>query len=370
MSNKAKQLITYTTLIIIGLYFLLNGLMQAQAFLVPILISGLLAMLLLPVVKQLIKWHIPRGLAILLADVLLVGFIIGLLLIIGAQTDKIIDNWAEYNEKIEPKITKVQNYIEAKTGISAQEQKSKLKNILTSKSRGDGSTSGLKGIFAILVSFSGNFLLVFVYIFFFLFYKDKFKNGLLNFLPKDKTERGKIIIYNFSRVSQQYLFGKFLLIVLLAVIYSVGLLIIGVKHAILISLIAAVFTLIPYIGNIIGVILTMSMSLLTNGSLGEIIGILILFSLTQFIESYFLEPFVVGHQVEINPVVTIIGVILGGAIWGLTGMIIAIPIMGILKAIFDNVPILNPLGYLLDEQDATENGWMEQLKDKIVSWIR
>jgi predicted PurR-regulated permease PerM len=196
-------------------------------------------------------------------------------------------------------------------------------------------------------------------------YRDKFRKAILYFIPEQQRETGATILANFGKVSQQYLFGRFILILFLALFYGVGLSIVNIKYAFLISIIAAILSLIPYIGNIIGVIIALFMSLLTNGSMGAIIGVLIVFSIAQFIESYVLEPYVVGHQVELNPVVTIRGVVIGGMIWGIAGMIIAIPLMGIFKVIFDNVEFLNPLGYLLDEKDTGGSGGIfKTLKNK------
>src|SRR5690606_10976306 len=107
----------------------------------------------------------------------------------------------------------------------------------------------------------------------------------------------------------------------------------GLKHALFISLIAALFSLIPYVGNIIGLVLAIAMSFLSQGDTGQIIGILIVFSIAQFVESYFLEPFIVGAEVDLNPVIVIVGVVLGGIVWGVMGMILAIPLLGICKVV-------------------------------------
>ena len=144
--------------------------------------------------------------------------------------------------------------------------------------------------------------------------------------------------------------GKLILIVLLAVLYAIGLSIAGVKHAILISILAAVLSLIPYLGNIIGFFLAMAMALFAGGDTTGLIGVVITFSVAQFVESYILEPYVVGEQVDIHPIFTIIAVVLGGAVFGVVGMIIAIPVFGIIKVVCDHVKVLHPIGYLLGDQ--------------------
>ena len=105
--------------------------------------------------------------------------------------------------------------------------------------------------------------------------------------------------------------------------------------------------------------------------MGGIVGVSLTFGLGQFVESYILEPYVVGRKVEVNPLVTIVVVILGGSIWGIAGMILSIPVAGIAKIIFDATPALNPLGYALGDEDvegADEQNllskWGEKLWDK------
>jgi predicted PurR-regulated permease PerM len=127
----------------------------------------------------------------------------------------------------------------------------------------------------------------------------------------------------------------------------------GVKSAILISIIAALLSLIPYIGNIIGFVLAIAMATFTGAGSVAFIGVTITFTIAQFVESYILEPYVVGKKVDLNPLVTILVVVLGGAVWGVTGMIISIPVFGILKIVFDHISVFHPLGYMLGEEDIS-----------------
>ena len=172
----------------------------------------------------------------------------------------------------------------------------------------------------------------------------------MKFIPEENQERGKSIIHESGKVSQNYLLGKLILIVLLAVLYGVGLFLSGIKHAVLISILAAVLSLIPYLGNIIGFFLAMAMALFAGGDSSALLGVIITFGVAQFVESYILEPYIVGDQVNIHPIFTIIAVVMGGAVFGVVGMIIAIPIFGIIKVVCDHVNALHPIGYLLGDQ--------------------
>lgn len=360
-----KQILVYTSVIIVGINFFFWGLVKGQGFLVPFTFATILSMVLLPVERKLRKSGISKGFSIFLSDFLLFGFCVGLFFIIGWQIEGITENWPDYRKKLEPKIEQVQEYITEKTGISKEEQVERLKK--SQETSGETAISILPGLF----TFSGNFLLVFVYIFFFMYYRTKFKNFILRMVADDQKEMASDILHKASHMSQQYLSGRFIIIIFLAVVYYIGLAIIGIRFALLIGLLAAVLTLIPYIGNIIGVILALAMSLLTDSPMSALIGIIVLFSITQFFESYFLEPYVVGHKVDMNPVVIIVVVVIGGMVWGFAGMFLSIPLLGILKAVFDHVPVLNPLGYMLNEEDTgSEDTWPNRVKNWIMSKIK
>ena len=143
--------------------------------------------------------------------------------------------------------------------------------------------------------------------------------------------------------------GTSLLMLFLAIVYSIGLGITGVNNFILVSLIAAFLTLIPVVGNIIGFSLALVLGYLTTGETSALIGIIITFSIAQLLENYVLQPFVIGDKVDLHPFFVILAVILGGAIWGIIGMILAIPVMAIVTIISLNVPALSPFGFLFSK---------------------
>ena len=168
------------------------------------------------------------------------------------------------------------------------------------------------------------------------------------------------------KVAKSYLSGKFLLILFLGIFYSVGMLLLGVKYAIFAGIIAAILSLVPYFGNLIGGAISVLFAFVSGGSVFIIFAVIGIFVVAQFIESYLLEPYIVGKQVELNPIVIIIMVILGEAVWGVTGMVISIPLTGILKVVFDAMPTTQPLGYLLGNEDISDGeGMFKKIEIKI-----
>lgn len=215
--------------------------------------------------------------------------------------------------------------------------------------------SGQQGALEILnqaFSFFGNYLLTFIYIFFMLNYRKRFREFILHLFPDQKKPEVEEITQKSANVVQQYLVGKLILIGILAVLYSIGLGISGVSNFILVSIIAAILSLIPYFGNILGFFLALVLGYLTSGEVMVLVGIIATFSFAQFVESYILEPYVVGEKVDLHPFFVILSVIIGGAVWGVAGMILSIPILAILTIVFLHVTSLHPFGYLFSKRSA------------------
>jgi predicted PurR-regulated permease PerM len=301
----------------------------------------------------------------------------------------VAEDWPEYQQKLMPKLERADSFIKEKTGISFKKEfeeklnrsesssqnvseKGKQKDSQNDETQNEspkpaGIPSGIGQAISVTFGFLGNALLVFVYIFFFMYYREKFSNSILMFFKESDRPKITDTLDEFAKIAQNYMFGRFILIVLLAILYATGLSIIGIKHAIIISILAAFLSLLPYIGNVIGFFLAALMAVLVEGGVGSLLGVVIVFSIAQFVESYFLEPFIIGHKVNLNPVLVIIGVVAGGALWGIAGMIIAIPVLGIFKIIFDRVPALHPMGYMLGEEDiaSEEPGLIKKMKGKL-----
>lgn len=344
MNSSAKSIVLYTSLLSVGIFFTILGLYNAKSFFVLIVIAILLAMVVLPIANRLEKWGLSRGLSALISDLLILAVCVGIISLVSIQAQGIASDWPKYQQKLQPRIEKAQKYIKEKTGISIKEQiplKSndkqekgqnqdqqsanqnesggQNKEETAGKQEQSGNSSGGKlpsfigKAFSATFSFFGDFLLIFVYIFFFLFYRQKFHNVFLKFFKKEEQAEAEKILKEFAEISQNYMFGRFLLIVILAILYSIGLTIVGIQHAILIAVLAAVLSLLPYIGNMIGFGLALLMALLVQGGWGSVVGVTVVFTVAQFFESYFLEPFIVGEKVNINPVLVIVGVVAGGA---------------------------------------------------------
>ncbi|HWK98828.1 MAG TPA: AI-2E family transporter, partial [Parapedobacter sp.] len=201
-----------------------------------------------------------------------------------------------------------------------------------------------------LNSFAGaviNTVLVIVYIFLFLYYRDHLKQFILRIIPRENKQRVREIIQKSVAVSGNYLTGLFSMIVMLWVMYGIGFWMIGLKGALLFAIICGVLEIVPFLGNLVGNLIAVFAALVQGGDMRMVIGIIAVYLTVQFLQTYVLEPLVVGQRVNINPLFTIMGLVAGELLWGIAGMALAIPVVGIIKIVCDNIPDLHAYGALI-----------------------
>ncbi len=189
-----------------------------------------------------------------------------------------------------------------------------------------------------------------VFMFFMLLFRDFLKEFILKAAgTTDKMDSGRVkfIIDKVKKVVQGYITGIILVILILAVLNSILLLAIGVNHAILFAVFAALLNVIPFVGPLIGSILPIIYALITMDSLLYPLLIMFGFYVIQLMESNIFTPIIVGSQVSINAFVALILLYLGAQLWGIAGMILIIPIGAILKVLFDEIESLQPYGFVM-----------------------
>ena len=213
--------------------------------------------------------------------------------------------------------------------------------------------SGIKTLAMVTFKTLIGIIIISVYVFLMLLYRHIFINFIRKISPR--KQEAENVSRQVANVSKQYLAGRLIVIGIVAVINSVGLTLIGIKQGIFFGVLAALLDLIPYIGIIIGAGLPLIMSIINHQSWWPFFAVLGLFVFVQLLENYFLTPKIVGSKVRLNPLFTLMAVLVGGYIWGVAGMILFIPFLGMLKIIFDHVEPLHPYGYLIgDPENRTE----------------
>ena len=343
---KATIFLLFFCLLFTILYF-------GAPILIPVFFAALLALLMLPVAEQFESWNIHRGVSAGISIFLLFLVMSGLIFLLTHQMVSFVNELPELKDEILAKLDRVQVFIEENFGVSSQEQVAYYKAHTT-----DLLETLAVNLQSIIVATTGTLItvgLIIIYMFFFMLYRDKFKEFLFKITPDTgSVDRDKIIL-EVSEVTQQYIAGLGIVILILAILNSVGLLIIGIEQAIFFGILAALLNLIPYIGSAIGGILPFIMALLTKDSMWYAIAVAGVMIFNQFIENNLLTPNIVGSKVKVNPLAAILAILIGGMVWGVAGMILFIPLVGILKVIFDNIPSMQPYALLIGENGSSKS---------------
>jgi predicted PurR-regulated permease PerM len=323
------------------IFLVIAGLFYAKPFLVPVCFAGLLAMLFLPLSRWFENRKIPRAIAILFCILIFLAVLTGIIWLISWQITDLSAEAGDVENKVKKMIKQVENSIQNSFGISPKQQEEMLSE---QAKNGNGM---IAGIGSSLSGFIVDFILMLVYIFLFMFFRGRIRNFILQLVSPTEKKNAETIISGIQKVSQQYLTGLGLMIACLWVMYGIGFSIVGVKYAILFAIICGLLEIVPFIGNLTGNLLTILMVIVQGGDTGMVLGVIITYLAVQFLQTYILEPLVVGSEVNINPLFTIIILVVGELIWGIPGMVLAIPLLGIVKIICDHVPSLKPYGYLI-----------------------
>ena len=191
-------------------------------------------------------------------------------------------------------------------------------------------------------------ILVPVFTFFFLFYRDFFESFLQKVFPKTEGEVLTKVMEKTGSVVQSYLVGLLVVMLIVAVVNSIGFWWIGVEYPLFFGFLTGILLLIPYIGIWMGAILPILLSLVTL-SPSHALAVVAWVAAAQFIEANFITPLVVGSKVSMNPMVAMLALLCGELLWGIPGLILALPLTAVMKVIFDSIPSLEPYGFLLGE---------------------
>lgn len=319
-----------------------------KGVLVPLIMALLFAILVRPVsVFFRRKLRFPNALASIITVTLFVVFILGILTFISVQIGNFSDDWETIEKNITIHIANLQNFVQESFGFDETEQKNFITNA-TSESR--SSVTGMATNF--ILSFSDtlfNLAMIPIYMFLFLLYQNHLITFLSKLVGEGDQESLKKILFEIKTTVQSYLFGVLIQITIIATLTTIGLTIIGVQHALLLGVITGILGLIPYLGNILACVITIFATLTGSPDLNLILGVLVITSVVQVIDNNITVPLIVSSKVEINAFASIIGIFIGGMLAGIAGMFLAIPIIAILKVIFDNVPSLEPWGYLIGD---------------------
>jgi predicted PurR-regulated permease PerM len=334
------------TLRILLLFVLVFGILYvASTVLIPLTFGMVLSMLLLPVCHWLQNKGISNGFASILSVIALVIMIGGIVALLQYQLSDLIDDLSKIEERINSIIAGVKEYVKQHFGITHREQQ-KIINEQQSDSMGKaaGMLTTLIGSLAGLLI---DIVLVLVYTFLFIFYRAHFKKFILRLFTPNNRKDAEAVLDSAGKVTQQYIGGLGMMIVALWIMYGIGFTVAGVNNALFFAVLCGILELVPFAGNITGTSITVLMALAQSSDTKIVIGVLITYGLVQLIQTYVLEPLVVGDRLNINPLFTILIIVVGEAVWGIPGMILAVPLLGMFKIVCDHCDPLRDYAYLI-----------------------
>ncbi len=334
---------------LISLSLIITILYTLQSVLVPLMFSIIIAILLYPVARFLERVRLGKAFASILAVILGAIIMFALLWFIVHQVIVIGTNGTDLQSKFLSIFDTIQQWITQQFGIQPNEQMERLKQQANDLVANAGSY--LSAAFGSLGGILGGAVLVPIFSFFLLYYRVFFREFFFrafNSTPHEKVHQTLNKIYD---VVQSYLVGLVTVMGIVAILNSIGLWVMGIEYAWFFGTLASLLMLLPYIGIAIGSILPAIFALATKDSYWYAIGVIVWFQVVQFLEANIITPNIVGSKVSINPLMAIISILLGGMLFGLAGLILALPIVATIKVIFDTAPATQAFGFLIGEPE-------------------
>lgn len=344
---------------LVGIIALYTILYYAQSLLLPILLSVLLSFSIQPIVArlerlQIRKRHIlGKSGAILISILGVLGVLAGLITLSGVQITNLVKDLPALSEKFNQLLANIQDLVFKYAGVTPEEQFGMISSSLSQVFSTGASVAGVA-----LGAASNMFFyvsMVPIYMYLMLYYAPVFENFVIEVSAgNEQKELTRTIVNKIGHVVQQYISSLSTVIVIVAILNSVGMLLLGINYAIFFGVLISMLAIIPYFGIMIGAGLAAIYTLLTTDSLWYPIGVLLINAVVQFLEGNFITPYIMGSRLQLNPLIVMVFLFLGSFVWGAMGMILSVPILAITKMVCDQIEVLQPYGRLLGGEVAAE----------------
>jgi putative permease len=332
-------------LIIIGLVVFGYLIEAGKQILDPLVFGFLFAILLLPVSNFFEKkLRMPRSVSSFLSITLLVSFVSGIVYLVSNQITYLMTDWPMLKKQVAESINNIKQWISFAFHIDTEEQTVYVTN--TTKKIVSSGTEVISTAFGAVSSLTLFYILIIIFAFFILFYRRLLYRFILSVFAKEHEVVVKDVIHNVKNILRQYILGLLIEMVVVAGVACALFWFIGIKYAVLLGIIVGLFNIIPYLGIFTALLLSVMITFATGPVINAVwVGVSIIG--IHAVDTNFLLPIIVGAKVRLNAFITFMAVILGEILWGLSGMVLSIPVIAIIKIIFDRIEGLKPWGYLL-----------------------
>jgi predicted PurR-regulated permease PerM len=347
------------TIILFGMVLLVYTLLNLRDILVPLAFALLLAILLNPLTIFLEIHRFPKVLSIAISLVITMTIISGVTYFLIMEVKSFGSQWPLFKEKFAGLFRQLQHFARTDFGINTKKQNEYINEAETNMKPVLASAMG-----TVLGGMTMAFLLP-VYTFLFLFYKKLILNFLYEIFAEADEKEVNVVLTQTKGAIQNYMFGILLEALIVATLNTTALLILGVPYAILLGVLGALLNILPFIGGILAVLFPILIATATKDGFTTQLWVIIAYIIIQFIDNHFLVPYIVASKVKINALVSIVIVLLGGALWGISGMFLSIPFLGVMKIIFDRMPEMRAWGMLIGMEVPTKyRGQLVSLRKK------
>ena len=335
------------SLLILGIFALISMLYIGKVILLPLIFALIIAIVLHPAVNFLRRFKINRLLAIIITLLVTILVITAFGSFLISQISRFTDTWPKMVLILTDYLNEIVAWASTNFDISPQKihawiDKTRSEFLNTSGAAIGNTLVNIGNVLVIL-------LLIPVYVFMILYYHPLLIDFSRKVFGADHQIEVNSIITKTKTVIQQYLTGLFFEFIIVAVLNTAALFILGIEYAILLGVIGALLNMIPYLGGIVAVALPMIVALITKDSAIYPLYVLAAYYFIQLVDNNYIVPKIVASKVKINALVSIIVVLAFGALWGIPGMFLSIPITAIIKLIFDHIKSLKPWGFLLGD---------------------
>src|SRR5690606_7428825 len=301
---------------------LLGGILYVgQSILVPLFFSILLATLLYPVVAFLRRWKIPHPVAIIMSLLVRMALIVWISYFLLRQMVSCFADIDVIKERLNELFTSLQVWVREHFNINIREQQEYIQD-----AKEKVEAEKIVGATVVsLTTFISYLVLLPVYTFLVLYYKELIKQFFIFVFRNDTEDQIREVLHESRLVGQSFITGLLIEVAIVFSLNSVGFLILGIKYPLFLALVAALLNLVPYIGMLVANVFCMLITLVSSENLADVLWVGVVLALVQLVDNNFLMPFIVGSKVRINALATLIGILVGGALCGIPGMFLAIP---------------------------------------------
>ncbi|MCC6840771.1 MAG: AI-2E family transporter [Flavobacteriales bacterium] len=362
-TGPVRDPLLHYVLVLLALIGSVTVLHYGRDLFVLLFIAGIFSFLLLPLCQGLQRRGWPLWLAAGTGCVLLVLMFFGLLYFLGSQYAHFGKDLPGLQAALMHKIELGQTYVEGRFNVAQARQSEWVQDKLEALIKSSGSVA--VNVFSATGAAFATALVIPIITFFLLLMKGRFREFFLRLAP-DHDGTVLRLVENIAGLSRQWLKGLITVVFFLAVLDSIGFLVLGLEYAVLLGVTAALLNVIPYLGPWLGAIVPLLIALLTKDSMMYALGVVGVIATTQFIDNNFITPKVVGSSVSLNPLASMIALLAWGTLWGFMGLLLAIPITGMMKLVFDEITPLKPWGFLLGE----EKKWPKEKRFKLSLPVR